>query len=88
MLTCFLMLGTAPDPVNVPVRRWLVVGFFAIRGLHWLACCPPRRCSPPLEHTGVDEIWAPLNSLIRTDRFGTSVAQAFRVHSDSPRTPR
>src|ERR1700738_374216 len=40
------------------------------------------------ERTGVDDIRALVATLIQTDRFGTSVAQALRVHSDSLRTQR
>src|SRR5204862_7970923 len=35
------------------------------------------------ERTGVDDIRALVGTLVQTDRFGTSVAQALRVHSDS-----
>jgi tight adherence protein C len=38
--------------------------------------------------TGVDDIKSLVGTLIQTDRFGTSVAQALRVHSDSLRTAR
>lgn len=38
--------------------------------------------------TGVDDIKSLVATLIQTDRFGTSVAQALRVHSDSLRTER
>jgi len=40
------------------------------------------------ERTGVDDIKALVGVLIQTDRFGTSVAQALRIHSDSLRTER
>jgi tight adherence protein C len=40
------------------------------------------------ERTGVDDLKALVGTLIQTDRFGTSVAQALRVHSDSLRTER
>jgi tight adherence protein C len=40
------------------------------------------------ERTGVDDIRSLVGTLIQTDRFGTSVAQALRVHSDSLRTAR
>jgi tight adherence protein C len=40
------------------------------------------------ERTGVDDIRSLVATLIQTDRFGTSVAQALRVHSDSLRTER
>ena len=40
------------------------------------------------ERTGVDDIRALVATLIQTDRFGTSVAQALRVHSDSLHTER
>src|SRR6476620_1227647 len=40
------------------------------------------------ERTGVDDIRALVGTLVQTDRFGTSVAQALHVHSDSLRTER
>ena len=41
-----------------------------------------------VDRTGVDDIRSLVGTLIQTDRFGTSVAQALRVHSDSLRTSR
>ena len=38
--------------------------------------------------TGVDDIRALVTTLVQTDRFGTSIARALRVHSDSLRTER
>jgi tight adherence protein C len=38
--------------------------------------------------TGVDDVRALVATLVQTDRFGTSVTQALRVHSDSLRTER
>jgi tight adherence protein C len=38
--------------------------------------------------TGVDDIRSLVGTLVQTDRFGTSIAQALRVHSDSLRTER
>jgi tight adherence protein C len=38
--------------------------------------------------TGVSDIRSLVGTLVQTDRFGTSVAQALRVHSDSLRTER
>jgi tight adherence protein C len=40
------------------------------------------------ERTGVDDLRELTTMLIQTDRFGTSVAQALRVHSDTLRTKR
>ena len=40
------------------------------------------------DRTAVDDIKALVGVLIQTDRFGTSVTQALRVHSDSLRTER
>ncbi len=40
------------------------------------------------DRTGVDDMRALVAVLIQTDRFGTSIAQALRVHSDSLRTER
>jgi tight adherence protein C len=41
-----------------------------------------------VDRTGVDDLRSLVGTLIQTDRFGTSVAQALRVHSDSLRTER
>jgi tight adherence protein C len=38
--------------------------------------------------TGVDDVRALVAVLLQTDRFGTSIAQALRVHSDALRTER
>ncbi|MFI5110752.1 MAG: type II secretion system F family protein, partial [Terriglobales bacterium] len=38
--------------------------------------------------TGVDDIRSLVATLVQTDRFGTSIAQALRVHSDALRTER
>jgi tight adherence protein C len=40
------------------------------------------------ERTGVDDLKTLVAVLIQTDRFGTSIAQALRVHSDALRTER
>lgn len=40
------------------------------------------------QRTGVDDIKALVAMLIQTDRFGTSLAQSLRVHSDTLRTKR
>jgi len=41
-----------------------------------------------VDRTGADDIRQLVGTLIQTDRFGTSIAQALRVHSDSLRTSR
>src|SRR3984957_1948564 len=41
-----------------------------------------------VDRTGADDIRSLVGTLIQTDRFGTSIAQALRVHSDSLRTAR
>jgi tight adherence protein C len=41
-----------------------------------------------VDRTGVDDVRSLVGTLIQTDRFGTSIAQALRVHSDSLRTAR
>jgi tight adherence protein C len=40
------------------------------------------------ERTGVDDLSSLVTMLIQTDKFGTSVAQSLRVHSDTLRTKR
>jgi tight adherence protein C len=41
-----------------------------------------------VDRTGVDDIRSLVGTLVQTDRFGTSIAQALRAHSDSLRTER
>jgi tight adherence protein C len=40
------------------------------------------------DRTGVDDVISLVAMLVQTDKFGTSVAQSLRVHSDSVRTKR
>ena len=40
------------------------------------------------ERTGLQDITSLVGMLIQTERFGTSVAQALRVHADTMRTKR
>jgi tight adherence protein C len=40
------------------------------------------------ERTGVDDVCSLVAMLVQTDKFGTSVAQSLRVHSDTVRTKR
>jgi tight adherence protein C len=40
------------------------------------------------DRTGVEDINGLVSMLIQTDRFGTSIAQSLRVHSDALRTKR
>ena len=40
------------------------------------------------ERTGVDDVISLVAMLVQTDKFGTSVAQSLRVHSDTVRTKR
>jgi len=40
------------------------------------------------ERTGNDDIRAWVNMMIQTDRFGTSIADSLRIHSDTLRTKR
>jgi len=40
------------------------------------------------ERTGVDDVISLVTMLVQTDKFGTSVAQSLRVHSDTLRTKR
>ena len=59
--------------VNLEMRA----GKLRVEALHNLAA-----------RTGVDDVRQLVATLVQTDRFGTSVAQALRVHSDSLRTER
>src|SRR5436853_5448940 len=40
------------------------------------------------ERTGVDDLTSLVAMLVQTDKFGTSVAQSLRVHSETLRTKR
>jgi len=40
------------------------------------------------ERTGVDDVSSLVTMLVQTDKFGTSVAQSLRVHSETVRTKR
>jgi tight adherence protein C len=40
------------------------------------------------ERTGLDDIRELVTMLVQTDKFGTSVAQSLRVHSETVRTKR
>src|SRR5437667_254584 len=40
------------------------------------------------DRTGVDDVRALVTTLIQTDRFGTSIATALRMHSETLRTER
>jgi tight adherence protein C len=40
------------------------------------------------ERTGVDDVTSLVAMLVQTDKFGTSVAQSLRVHSETVRTKR
>jgi tight adherence protein C len=40
------------------------------------------------ERTGVDDVISLVTMLVQTDKFGTSVAQSLRVHSETSRTKR
>ncbi len=61
------------DLVNAEIR----IGRTRIEALHELS-----------NRTGVDDIKALVAMLVQTDRFGTSIAQSLRVHSDELRTKR
>ncbi len=41
-----------------------------------------------VERTGVDDVRSLVSMLVQTDRFGTSIADALRVHADTSRTKR
>jgi tight adherence protein C len=62
---------------------------FAVMNLELRAGKPRAEALRNLyNRTGVDDIKALVTTLVQTDRFGTSIAQALRVHSDSLRTER
>jgi tight adherence protein C len=56
------------------------------------SCGPARHASEALrnlgERTGLEDVTSLVTMLVQTDKFGTSVAQSLRVHSDVLRTKR
>ena len=46
------------------------------------------RCTTSAKRTQVDDLSSLVTMLVQTDKFGTSVAQSLRVHSDTSRTKR
>src|SRR5262249_60431060 len=60
-----------------------------LANLDSVACHPSAEAlRNPGERTGVDDITSLVAMLVQTDKFGTSLAQSLRVHSDTLRTKR
>lgn len=77
-------VGEEMDRLSPPISDELTVVSLEIR-----AGTPrPEALRNLGKRTGVEDVQSLVGMLIQTDRFGTSVARALRVHSDSLRTKR
>lgn len=74
---------------EMKIRNKLISDEFRLMSLELRAGKPRREALRNMAvRTDLDEIRNLMSLLIQTDKFGTSVAQALRVHSDSMRTKR
>jgi tight adherence protein C len=74
---------------EMKLRNKVVSEEFRLLSLELRAGKPRREALKNLGiRTGLDDVASLMTLLIQTDKFGTSVAQALRVHSDSMRTKR
>ncbi|UCH82441.1 MAG: type II secretion system F family protein [Nitrospiraceae bacterium] len=74
---------------EMKLRNKVVSEEFRLLSLELRAGKPRREALKNLGmRTGIDDVASLMTLLIQTDKFGTSVAQALRVHSDSMRTKR
>lgn len=74
---------------EMKIRNGLVSEEFRLLGLELRAGKLRRDALQSLGlRTGLEEVKSLMTLLIQTDKFGTSIAQALRVHADSMRTTR
>lgn len=74
---------------EMKLRNTVLSEEFQLLSLELRAGKPRREALKNLGmRTGIDDVASLMTLLIQTDKFGTSVAQALRVHSDSMRTKR
>jgi tight adherence protein C len=94
MIVC-LEAGSAMDQSIIKVSDELGLAYPALADEFRTLITETRAGKPRLEafrnfadRTGVDDVRALVAMLVQTDRFGTSVSQALRVHAETSRTKR
>lgn len=94
MIVC-LEAGSAMDQSILKVSDELGLAYPALAEEFRTLITETRAGKPRLEafrnladRTGVDDVRALVAMLVQTDRFGTSVSQALRVHAETSRTKR
>jgi len=94
MIVC-LEAGSAMDQSIMKVSDELGLAYPALADEFRTLITETRAGKPRLEafrnfadRTGVDDVRALVAMLVQTDRFGTSVSQALRVHAETSRTKR
>ncbi len=95
LLIVCLEAGSALDQGIVKVTEELAITHPALAEEFRLLNLETRAGKPRIEafrnlaaRTGVEDIRSLVSMLVQTDRFGTSVAQALRVHANTSRTKR
>jgi tight adherence protein C len=95
LLIVCLEAGCALDQAMLKASEELAIPYPALAEELRLLIVEIRAGKPRLEafknlsdRTGVDDVRALVSMLVQTDRFGTSVAQALRVHAVTARTKR
>jgi tight adherence protein C len=94
MIVC-LEAGSAMDQAILKVSDELGLAYPALAEEFRMIITETRAGKPRLEafrnfadRTGVDDVRALVAMLVQTDRFGTSVSQALRIHAETSRTKR
>jgi tight adherence protein C len=95
LLIVCLEAGSSLDQAIVKVTEELAISHPALAGEFRLLNLETRAGKPRVEafrnlatRTDVDDVRSLVSMLVQTDRFGTSVAQALRVHAATSRTKR
>jgi tight adherence protein C len=95
LLTVCVEAGSALDQAIVKVSQELLISHPVLAEELRLVTTEVRAGKPRLEafrnfaqRTGVDDVRSLVSMLTQTDRFGTSIGDALRVHSETSRTRR
>jgi len=95
LLTLCVEAGTGLDQAIFKTSEELEITHPALTGELRMMTTEIRAGRPRLEafqnfaeRTGVDDVRALAGMLIQTDRFGTSIGQALRIHAETSRTKR
>ena len=95
LLTICVEAGSALDQAIIKTGSELAIVHPALAGELQMVSTEMRAGKPRVEafknfatRTGVDDVQTLVAVLVQTDRFGTSVGQALRIHSETSRTKR